>query len=524
MKLQKSVLAADYDKGIYMKKSDNVPKRACGVLLPVFSLPSDYGIGAFSKEAYAFVDFLKKAGQKYWQILPLGPTGYGDSPYQSFSTFAGNPYLIDPEFFVEKGLLEKEDLEVLKSDEPSDKVDYKMIEAHKYELIRKAFGNIEKIPEASKVQDEFEKFKKFNGKKWLFDYALFMALKDMYGGRSWNTWDEDIRLRKKSAMALYREKLSGEIDFYCFVQFIFYVQWNTLKNYANKNGIEIIGDIPIYVAFDSSDTWANPELFLLDKDNVPIEVAGCPPDAFSKTGQLWGNPLYRWDYHKQTGYKWWLERIGHCYKLYDVLRIDHFRGFDEFYAIPYGNPTAEIGKWRKGPGYALFDAVKKEFGDVKVIAEDLGFLTPSVLKLVKKTGYPGMKVLQFAFDAKGDSEYLPHNYSSNCVVYTGTHDNDTTRGWYKTLKRDDKKFTRDYLGVSGGKQVVSALIRAAFSSVADTAIIPMQDYLELDESARINIPSTLGGNWQWKMEGDELTDELCSRMYGYAKIYGRLVK
>ncbi|SCY42564.1 4-alpha-glucanotransferase [Butyrivibrio hungatei] len=518
-----------------MKKSDNMQKRACGVLLPVFSLPSEYGIGAFSKEAYSFVDFLKKAGQKYWQILPLGPTGYGDSPYQSFSTFAGNPYLIDPEYFVEKGLLTRDDLEVLKSDAPSDKVDYKTVEAHKYELIRKAFGNVEKacgtrgnavnigkMTDSYDLKADFEKFKKNNGKKWLFDYALFMALKDMYGGRSWNTWDEDIRLRKKGAMEKYREKLAEEIDFYCFVQFVFYVQWNALKKYANDSGIEIIGDIPIYVAFDSSDTWANPELFLLDKDNVPIEVAGCPPDAFSKTGQLWGNPLYKWDYHKQTGYKWWLERIGHCYKLYDVLRIDHFRGFDEYYAIPYGNPTAEIGKWRKGPGYDLFDAIKKEFGDVKVIAEDLGFLTPSVIKLVKKTGYPGMKVLHFAFGADDDSEYLPHYYSSNCVVYTGTHDNDTTKGWYKSLNRNDKKFVRDYLGISSGSKVVGALIRAAFSSVAYTAIIPMQDYLELDESARINIPSTLGGNWKWKMEGGELTDELCERMYEYARVYGRL--
>ena len=333
-----------------MKKSDNMQKRACGVLLPVFSLPSDYGIGTFSKEAYSFVDFLKNAGQKYWQILPLGPTGYGDSPYQSFSTFAGNPFLIDPEYFVEKGLLTKGELDVLKSDEPCDKVDYKTIEAHKYEVIHKAFGNIDKAKEASKLKADFEKFKKNNGNKWLFDYALFMALKDMYGGRSWNTWDEEIRLRKKAALSRYKEKLAKEVDFYCFVQFIFYVQWDALKTYANKSGIEIIGDIPIYVAFDSSDTWANPELFLLDKDNVPIEVAGCPPDAFAKTGQLWGNPLYKWDYHKETGYKWWLQRIEHCFKLYDVLRIDHFRGFDEYYAIPYGNPTAEIGKWRKVRG------------------------------------------------------------------------------------------------------------------------------------------------------------------------------
>ena len=505
-----------------MAKKDNMKKRACGVLLPVFSLPSKYGIGAFSKEAYDFIDFLKKAGQKYWQILPLGPTGYGDSPYQSFSTFAGNPYLIDPEYFVKKGMLKAEDLEVLKGDAPADEVDYKTIEGHKYALIKKAFLNIESSPESKKIIEDFEKFKKNAGKKWLSDYALFMALKDMYGGRAWNTWDENLRLRKKEVLENYRNKLAKEVDFYSFVQFVFYEQWTALKDYANKSGIEIIGDIPIYVAFDSSDTWANPELFYLDKDNMPIEVAGCPPDAFSATGQLWGNPLYRWDYHKKTEYKWWLERIEHCYKLYDVLRIDHFRGFDEYYAIPFGNPTAEIGKWKKGPGYELFDAMNKKLGDKKVIAEDLGFLTPSVLRLVKKTGYPGMKVLQFAFDAEGDSDYLPHNYISNTVVYTGTHDNDTSKSWYKSLSRADRKFTRDYLGVSSSKQVVSALIRAAFSSVSDTAIIPMQDYLELDGSARINVPSTLGGNWKWRMEEDALTDELAERMHGYAKTYRRL--
>jgi 4-alpha-glucanotransferase len=325
-------------------------------------------------------------------------------------------------------------------------------------------------------------------------------------------------------MSAYGEKLKKEIDFYCYQQYLFSTQWLALKDYANKKGISIVGDIPIYVAFDSADTWANPELFQLDKDNVPTGVAGCPPDAFSATGQLWGNPLYRWDYHEETGYAWWIRRLAHCFNIYDIVRIDHFRGFDEYWAIPYGDETAVNGEWRKGPGYKLFEAMKKALGNRAVIAEDLGFLTPSVLKLVKKTGYPGMKVLQFAFDPREESDYLPHNYNNNCVVYTGTHDNDTVNGWINALGRKDLAFTKKYLNVKRKKDICDSLVRTALASVADTAIIPMQDYLELGSEARVNTPSTLGGNWEWRIEAGACSSELSVHMLELARIYGRTAR
>jgi 4-alpha-glucanotransferase len=507
-----------------MAKANSKSGRKCGVLLPIFSLSSEYGIGTFSKEAYEFVDFLKEAGQSYWQILPLGPTSYGDSPYQSFSTFAGNPYFIDITTLIEQGLLTKKDADKCDFGGSEEYIDYEKMYKSRFVLLKKAYENMGKAKNADKLKKDFEAFKKKRDNDWLADYSLFMALKNDYDGRAWNTWEEGIRLRKPAAMKQAKEKYAKEIDFYCFLQFLFAEQWLALKKYANDNGIEIIGDIPIYVAFDSADTWANPELFQLDKKNTPIDVAGCPPDAFSATGQLWGNPLYKWDYHEKTGYKWWMKRIAHCYKLYDVVRIDHFRGFDEYYAIPYGDPTAEFGEWRKGPGYKLFETMKKELGEKKVIAEDLGFLTPSVIKLVKKTGYPGMKILQFAFDSREESDYLPHNYTNNCIVYTGTHDNDTTRSWFDKLPRDDKKFAKEYLGIKTGKDAVWATIRASFASVSDTVIIPMQDYLELPGYARINTPSTLGGNWVWRMKKDALSPELCAKMHDFARIYRRLSK
>jgi 4-alpha-glucanotransferase len=505
-----------------MAKSKSKQARACGVLLPIFSLPSEYGIGTFSKEAYEFVDFLEEAGQSYWQILPLGPTSYGDSPYQSFSTFAGNPYFIDIEQLIEGGLITKENADKYDFGGSEEYIDYEKQYRSRYHLLREAFDNSYKCKDAKQIRKEFESFKKSPENDWLKDYSLFMALKNAHGGRAWNTWEEDIRLRKSAAMKAAFTKYADEVEFYSFLQYLFLKQWTKLKAYANEKNIDIIGDIPIYVAFDSADTWANPELFQLDKNNVPTDVAGCPPDAFSATGQLWGNPLYKWDYHKKTGYKWWMKRIKHCYELYDVVRIDHFRGFDEYYAIPYGNPTAEIGEWRKGPGIDLFNTMKKELGEKRVIAEDLGFLTPSVIKLVQKTGYPGMKILQFAFDSREESDYLPHNYTKNCIVYTGTHDNETTKGWFNQLPKNDKKFCKEYLGIHYAKDAVWEVIRSAFASVSDTAIIPMTDYLELDKYARINTPSTLGGNWVWRMKKDALTKELCGKMHDYARIYGRI--
>ena len=492
--------------------------RASGVLLPVSSLPSAYGIGCFSKEAYDFVDRLKKAGQSYWQILPLGPTSYGDSPYQSFSTFAGNPYFIDPEDLVERGYISKSKCDSYDFGDNAEYVDYGKIYESRFLLLREAWKN-------SKIAKEpaFRIFVKDNA-YWLDDYALYMAVKVSFGNVSWVEWDEDIRTRRPEALETYRKKFAEEVEFYQFQQYMFRVQWEKLKAYANRKGVKIIGDIPIYVAFDSSDAWANPELFRFDENCNPTAVAGCPPDAFSATGQLWGNPLYRWDYHKKTGYEWWMKRLEACFKMYDVVRIDHFRAFDAYYAIPAGMKTAEIGEWEPGPGYSLFETMKKRLGERKVIAEDLGFLTPSVLELVKRTGYPGMKVLQFAFDSREDSDYLPHNYEKNAVAYTGTHDNDTTLGWYEQLAEADKEFCNRYLNLgkcSNNEEIKWEFVRAVLSSVANLAVIPMQDYLGLGSEARINTPSTLGGNWTWRMKKGAFTKELAAQIREMSELYGR---
>ena len=490
--------------------------RGAGILLPITSLPSKYGIGCFSKSAYDFVDWLKEAGQSYWQILPLGPTSYGDSPYQSFSTFAGNPYYIDLETLVEEGYLTAEDCEACDFGEDDRYIDYEKIYLSRFKVLRTAFHN-------SHIEEE-EAFLKYveENSFWLEDYALYMAVKNSFDGVSWIEWEEDIKLRKPEAMERYRKEYAEEVEFFKFQQYLFAKQWTALKAYANQKKIQIIGDIPIYVAFDSADTWANPELFQLDETLTPIAVAGCPPDAFSATGQLWGNPLYRWEYHKETEYAWWMKRIDYCYRLYDVVRIDHFRGFDEYYSIPYEDETAEFGHWEKGPGYDIFKTMKAKLGNKAVIAEDLGYLTDSVIKLVKKTGYPGMKILQFAFDSREESDYLPHNYGSNSVVYTGTHDNDTTLGWYTVLNRKDKAFAKKYLDIRTRKDVQWVFIRAAMGSVSDTCVIPMQDYLGLGAEARTNVPSTLGTNWKWRMLPGEFTDELAERIYDMTKLYGRL--
>lgn len=492
--------------------------RKSGILLPVSSLPSAYGIGCFSGETYEFIDKLKAAGQSYWQILPLGPTSYGDSPYQSFSSFAGNPYFISLDDLVEDGYLTREDCTSCDFGDNEEYVDYEKLYKNRFLLLRKAYEN-------SHIKDnvEFQSFVLEN-KDWLDNYALYMAVKTHFNNTCWVEWDEDIKLRKPEALKKYQKEYADEVEFYQFQQYLFAKQWKALKAYANQNGIKIIGDIPIYVAFDSSDAWANPELFQFDEKCNPIAVAGCPPDGFSATGQLWGNPLYRWEYHKETGYAWWLNRLEATFEKYDVLRIDHFRGFDEYYAIPYGEPTAENGQWEPGPGYDLFKTMKSALGKKDIIAEDLGFLTPSVLKLVKKTGYPGMKVLQFAFDSREESDYLPHNYTKNCVVYTGTHDNDTTEGWFTALSAKDRRFCRNYLDIKGRGQgkIHTALIRTALASVADTAIIPMQDYLGLDSRARINTPSTLGNNWKWRMKADAFTGELAEEIRKMTKLYGRL--
>lgn len=494
--------------------------RKSGMLMPVSALPGAYGIGCFSKEAYEFVDILKEAGQKLWQILPLGQTGYGDSPYQSFSTFAGNPYFIDLETLIEDELLTKEECDQADFGENEEEIDYEKIYNARFKVLKLAYKRAKKngLMESKAYRTYLEE-----EKAWLADYALYMAVKDSFDGKSWDQWEEDIRLRKPEAIAAYQEQLSAEIDFYEFLQYLFAGQWAGLKTYANEQGIEIIGDIPIYVAFDSADTWANPELFQLDEKNLPLGVAGCPPDAFSATGQLWGNPLYNWAYHKKTGYDWWLKRIAYCFDLYDIVRIDHFRGFDEYYSIPYGDETAVNGHWEKGPGMDLFNTVKEKLGELDIIAEDLGFLTESVFQLLKDSGYPGMKVLQFAFDPSEDSDYLTYKYQRNCVVYTGTHDNDTTAGWFEKLSDGDKEVALRYMNsfYTPKEEQHWDLIALAMRSTADTCIIPVQDFLGLGSEARINMPSTLGDNWKWRMTKGAFSEELKEKIRRMTKLYGR---
>jgi 4-alpha-glucanotransferase len=490
-------------------------KRSSGILMHITSLPSPYGIGTFGKDAYEFVDFLEKSGQNYWQILPIGPTGYGDSPYQSLSSFAGNPYFIDLELLVQDGLISSEDIEGVDLGSNREIVDYEKIFKNRMPLLKKAFKKGSK-----KYKEQIKVFREEN-EHWLEDYALYMAVKYQFNLRSWQKWDEDIKLRKKHAVKYYRKKLKDEMDYWIFLQYIFFKQWMKLKKYANEKGISIVGDIPIYVAEDSADTWANSEIFLLNKDKIPIKVAGCPPDAFSTTGQLWGNPIYKWDLLEERNFDWWIDRIKRNAKLYDVIRIDHFRGFESYWEIPYGDDTAENGRWVKGPGMKLFKTIKKELGDVNIIAEDLGFLTSEVIKFRQDSGYPGMKVLQFAFDTREESDYLPHNYDKNCVVYTGTHDNDTVNGWIENARKEDVKFAIKYLKLNEEEGYNWGFIRGAWSSVGNLAIAQMQDFLGLGSEARMNTPSTIGGNWQWRVRKEDLTDELAEKIYEITKLYGR---
>lgn len=490
-------------------------------MLPITSLPSKYGIGCFSKEAYEFVDFLVESGQKYWQILPLGPTSYGDSPYQSFSTFAGNPYFIDLDALVEEGVLTEEECSACDFGSRPDQVDYGKIYEARFPLLRKAY-------ERSNVGEnaEFHAFQE-RERYWLRDYAVFMAVKQRFDGAAWNEWAEDIRLRWGYAMEYYQTELYYEIEFYEFLQYTFFKQWSRLKGYANSRGVQIIGDIPIYVAYDSADAWSHPELFQFDENRLPSAVAGCPPDGFSATGQLWGNPLYRWDYHRDTGFDWWVQRIAKCFSLYDMVRIDHFRGFDEYYSIPYGDTTAEFGHWEQGPGIDLFRTLRWRLGDRPIIAEDLGYMTATVKQLVRESGFPGMKVLEFAFDSRDSSDasdYLPHNYIRNCVVYTGTHDNETVLGWLGSIEQEEKEKVRAYLNRpdASNRELALELIRLAVSSVADLCVIPMQDYLGLDNKARINQPSTLGKNWKWRLKKDMLTKEVAQKIYYMTALYGRI--
>ncbi len=489
--------------------------RTSGILMHISSLPSKYGIGTMGKEAKRFVNFLAEAGQTYWQILPVCPTSYGDSPYQSFSSFAGNPYFIDLELLCRDGLLTEEECSSYSWGADETKVDYGILYENRYDLLKKAYARfLARKPKA------FYAFCK-KEQAWLDDYALFMALKDENSGAAWQEWKRGWKFREQEAIEEAKNEYADEIEFYKMLQFLFFKQWRSLKAYANKKGISIIGDVPIYVAGDSADVWANTDQFYLDEQKNPIEVAGCPPDAFSEDGQLWGNPLFRWDVMKQDGYRFWTDRIRAMSKLYDVVRIDHFRGFDSYYAIPALDTTARNGTWKKGPGMELFKTLEEKLGKLDIIVEDLGFLTPSVLQLVKDSGFPGMKVLQFAFDTREESDYLPHNYQSHSVVYTGTHDNDTIMGWMKTAPKDSVKFAKKYFNLTRKEGYNWGMMRGAWASVSDLAVVPMQDILGLSNEARMNTPSTLGENWKWRMKRRQITKKLAAKVRKYVKMYGR---
>ena len=491
--------------------------RSSGLLMHITSLPSPYGIGTMGAEARNFIDFLHAAGQRWWQILPICPTGYGDSPYQSFSTFAGNPYLIDLDDLAADGLLNQTEYAYLDWGSSPLSVDYGLLYRQRFSVLRLACARLRANPPA-----EFPVFCNQNA-FWLEDYALFMALKEVHHGAPWSEWDPSLRERNHLALARARQSLVQDVIFWKCVQFLFFRQWNALKAYASRSGVGFIGDLPIYVSGDSVDVWAQPEQFQLDGARQPIEVAGCPPDGFSADGQLWGNPLFDWDFMESDGFRWWIRRIDYQCRIYDVLRIDHFRGFDSYYAIPHGASTAQKGRWRQGPGLRLFQAVEAALGPRPILAEDLGFLTPSVHRLREDTGFPGMKVLQFAFDSRdgSGSVYLPHSYPRNCVAYVGTHDNDTALGWLEHAAPEDVAYAREYLHLDPAEGAWG-LLRAVWASVADTAILQMQDVLCLGSESRMNTPSTVGHNWQWRAAPGFDCPELAARLRRETELYGRL--
>ena len=489
--------------------------RSSGILMHITSLPGPYGVGTMGKQAYAFVDFLKKAGQHYWQILPLAPTGYGDSPYQSCSTFAGNHYLIDLDTLVADGLLYKEELDGIQWCHREEKTDFGLLYQNRLKVLRLAYSRFA-------GSEAFDTFCRNNG-SWLPDFALFMALKDRTGGTPWYQWEDGLKGRDPDAIWQARQELKDETRFYSFVQFLFYSQWEALREYAHQAQIRIIGDVPIYVPLDSADVWSNPELFELDEQLTPTAVAGCPPDAFSEDGQLWGNPLYRWDRHAQEDYSWWIRRLAAAGKLYDVVRVDHFRGFEAYWAVPYGDTTAKNGKWIKGPDMGFVNAIKKGLPDIEMIAEDLGFLTQEVLDLRDASGFPGMKVLEFAFDSKEPSDYLPHTYTRNTVCYTGTHDNMTMRQWFETADPEAVEYATEYMNLTEKEGFVWGVIRTAMASVSDWCVVQMQDYLNLGGEARMNFPGTMtDANWTWRATDGFISDELAEKIYRLTKLYGRL--
>ncbi len=491
-------------------------KRQSGILLHISSLPSNYGIGKMGESARAFVNFLADSGVQVWQILPLSPTSYGDSPYQSFSVHAGNPYFIDFEQLEAAGWLLPSDYTGIHWGDNPREVNYTRIYTYCFHVLRTAFSRFDQTD---------KNYLAFCAEQsdWLSEYALFMALKDAHHGKSWDQWEAPLAGRDPAALEKAKVTYAEDIAFYCVLQYWFYAQWNALKAYCHQKGVSIVGDIPIYVAYDSVEVWSQPELFQLDEEHVPLAVAGCPPDIFSPTGQLWGNPLYDWEHHKETGFQWWIQRLKRASTLYDTVRIDHFRGFESYYAIPYGRKTAEIGQWEKGPGMALFDAVKAALGEISIIAEDLGFITPEVRKLLDDSGYPGMKVLQFAFDGDPKSDYLPQNFkNSNCVAYTGTHDNMTLRGWLHSSSSKTIGFAKRYLHCRSASDLPAEILRATWSSTAQLAVAQMQDFLDAGPEGRMNTPSTTGGNWQYRTLTTDFSPRMAKRIYRLNELYNRL--
>jgi 4-alpha-glucanotransferase len=492
--------------------------RRSGLLLHPTSLPGKYGIGTLGQEAYNWINFLESAGQRLWQVMPLGPTGYGDSPYQCFSAFAGNPYLINLEHLVSENLLSDSDLQAAPTFS-DDSVDYGPVISFKIDMLNRAFQHFS----TSASTEQRDRFNIFTQEKtgWLEDYALFMACKEAHGGKSWNNWDEGVRSRNPEALSEWRSKLVNEISKQKFWQWLFFEQWNAVKSYANSKDIKVIGDIPIFIAYDSADAWSNPDLFYFDEGGNPTVIAGVPPDYFSATGQRWGNPLYRWDVMKKQKYAWWIERFKGTLELVDIIRVDHFRGFEAYWEIPASEETAIKGAWVKAPGADLFKTVREVLGELPIIAEDLGVITPEVEKLRDDAGFPGMKVLQFAFAADAADPYLPHNYVRNAVVYSGTHDNDTTRGWYAQASEKERDFVRKYLA-RGDDNIAWEFIRLAFSSVADTAVAPLQDVIGLGSEGRMNTPGLPSGNWSWRMKWEQLPYWVAPQLREMATMYGRL--
>ncbi|RKY93486.1 MAG: 4-alpha-glucanotransferase [Ignavibacteriae bacterium] len=495
-------------------------ERSAGILLHPTSLPGKYGIGDLGNNAYRFVDFLVDAGQTLWQVFPLGPTGYGDSPYQCFSAFAGNPLLISPDKLIEDGFLSEGEIINPSPSDPT-KVDYGKVIEYKKKILRIAFNNFKN--NSNVLDKDFDNFCKEH-KEWLDDFSLFIACKDAHNGAAWSEWDKGLVQRDENSLKEWSKKLSDDIRFNKFVQFIFLKQWKALKNYSNQKGIKIIGDMPIFIAFDSSDLWANKELFTVDEEGKLTFVAGVPPDYFSETGQLWGNPLYKWDEMQKDDFAWWRKRFSSLLELVDIIRIDHFRGFEAYWKIPGDAETAIDGKWIKAPGKELFRSVKKYLGDIPILAEDLGVITKEVEELRDEFNFPGMKVLQFAFGEGMERKFLPHNFILNCVVYTGTHDNDTTKAYFEKEKKNKEndifEHAQKYLNFSG-EDILSELIRTAYASIANIVVIPMQDILNLGGEARMNFPNTAGGNWSWRFTHEQLSAEIIQKYKELAVLYER---